>query len=129
MAVSHYAELLVWQKSMDFVVACYRATEDFPKHEWYGLRSQLRRAAVSVPSNIAEGQGRAHTLEFLNFLSTAHGSLCEAETQILIADRLGYLPHSSAAHLLDLLGEIGRMMSGLRAAVGRRLPRPSEPRH
>ena len=86
-----YYELEVWHKSMDFVVACYKASASFPSHELYGLSSQLRRAAVSIPSNIAEGQGRIHTREFIRHLSIAHGSLMETETQLRIALRLGYI--------------------------------------
>jgi four helix bundle protein len=87
-AVQHYRELIVWQKAMNLVEAVYRMTDEFPKKEIYGLASQIQRAAVSVPSNIAEGQGRSSTREFLHFLSMAQGSLMEVETQITIAERL-----------------------------------------
>ena len=95
MAVQHYRELIVWQKAMILVEAVYRATNDFPKTEIYGLTSQIRRAAVSIPSNIAEGQGRSTTRDFLHFLSVAQGSLMEVETQITIAKRLGYIEKQS----------------------------------
>ncbi len=88
MKVKNYRELVVWQKAMTFVELVYRATRQFPREELYGLTNQLRRAAVSVPSNIAEGQGRFSTREFLSFLSIARGSLREAETQLMIAQRL-----------------------------------------
>ena len=91
MPVQHYRELLVWQRAMDLVEAVYRLTGHFPSTQIYGLTSQLRRAAVSVPSNIAEGQGRSTTRDFLHHLSMAQGSLFEAETQISIGQRLGYL--------------------------------------
>ena len=91
MSVQHYRELIVWQKAIVLVEDVYRATNDFPKTEIYGLTSQIRRAAVSIPSNIAEGQGRNSTRDFLHFLSMAQGSLMELETQITIAERLGYL--------------------------------------
>lgn len=121
MGVSSYRDLLVWQKAMDFVVGCYRLTEPFPKSELYGLTSQLRRCAVSVPSNIAEGHGRYHTGDFLHHLSFAHGSLCEAETQLVLAERLGYAPPEAVAPLLDSAGEVGRMLNGLAAALERKL--------
>lgn len=91
MSVQSYQELEVWKKAMDLVVACYRTSEGFPKSEAYGLVTQLQRAAVSVPANIAEGQGRNHTKEFINHLSIAYGSLMEIETHLQIAERLGYI--------------------------------------
>ena len=86
-----HKDLKVWQESMTLVVAVYKATEDFPKHEIYGLTSQIRRAAVSIPSNIAEGAGRRGNKEFIRFLYIALGSLSEVETQLEIAFRLNYL--------------------------------------
>ena len=91
MKVKSYQDLETWQQAMSLVVEVYRVTKLFPKEELFGLTSQLRRAAVSIPSNIAEGQGRTSTKEFLHHLSIAYGSLCEAETQILIAKKLDYL--------------------------------------
>lgn len=89
--IQSYRDLFVWQKAMDLVVAYYGATEQFPKTEIYGFTGQLRRAAVSIPSNIAEGRGRQHLSEFIHFLHTAQGSLAELETQIQIAQRLNYI--------------------------------------
>lgn len=86
--VKSYQDLEVWQKSMDLVVMCYQLNKVFPKSEIYGLSSQLQRAAVSIPSNIAEGRQRQHSREFLQFLSIASGSLAEVETRVQIADRL-----------------------------------------
>jgi len=86
-----YSELIVWQKSMDLVADIYRSTALFPVEERFGLASQSRRAAVSIPSNIAEGHGRKSTGAYVNFLSIAYGSLMELETQIQIAARLNYL--------------------------------------
>jgi len=86
-----HKDLKVWQESMTLVVAVYKATEDFPKHEIYGLTSQIRRATVSIPSNIAEGAGRRGNKEFIRFLYIALGSLSEVETQLEIAFRLNYL--------------------------------------
>ncbi len=91
MALKSYKDLIVWQKAIDLVILVYRRTAAFPKEEVYGLRQQIRRAAVSVPSNIAEGQCRSSTRDFLNFLAIARGSLGEVETQLTIAERLEYL--------------------------------------
>lgn len=121
MSIRSYRDLEVWQKAMDFVVACYQAAERFPKTEVYGLASQLQRAAVSIPANIAEGQGRSHTKEFLNHLSIAYGSLLEAETHLQIAARLHYLENSSLQSLLEKSAEIGRMLNGLMQALNRKL--------
>ncbi len=94
MSVRCYQELFVWQRAMDLVVRVYEVTESFPHKEQFGLTNQLRRAAVSIPSNIAEGQGRQTTRDFLTYLSIARGSLQEVETQILIATRLDYIAES-----------------------------------
>ncbi len=113
MIVRSYRELIAWQKAMDLVEAVYITTKEFPSEELYGLTSQLRRAAISVPSNIAEGQGRKSTKEFVHHLSIAYGSLCEVETQVLIALRLAYLDDGQADKLLALAGEVGRLINGL----------------
>ena len=89
--IKHYRDLLVWQKSMDLVVASYDLAKRLPHRENFGLISQIERAAVSVPANIAEGHGRKHTGDYLHHLSMARGSLLELETHILITVRLGYL--------------------------------------
>ena len=86
---------------MDLVVVCYQLSEQFPKTEIYGLCSQLQRAAVSIPANIAEGQGRSHTREFLNHLSVAYGSLMEVETHLEIATRLNYVDEAALPPLLE----------------------------
>ena len=90
MRVKSYRDLEVWKKGMDLVVMCYKTTKEFPKSEIYGLASQLRRAAVSIPANIAEGHERQHSKEFLQHLSIAYGSLGEMETLVQIAERLKY---------------------------------------
>ncbi len=108
-----YRNLVAWQKAMDLVTDVYKVTRGFPKEEIYGLTSQLRRAAVSVPSNIAEGQGRKGDGEFKHFLRLRLGSLMEVETQIMICERLGYLNSSAAETLLRDTGELGRIMNGL----------------
>jgi four helix bundle protein len=117
MAVQNYRELIVWQKAMDMVELVYQATKAFPKEELYGLTNQVRRAAVSIPSNIAEGQARQSTAEFKNFLSIAQGSRAEVETQIMIAQRLGYLPQQQADQILNLSEEIKRMIYSLTAKL------------
>ena len=119
MAVKSYQDLETWQTAMDLVAEVYRVTKLFPKDEIYGLTNQLRRAAVSVPSNIAEGQGRDSTKEFLHYLSMAHGSLCEVETQLLIAQRLGYLNQEDAERSASLAASVGRLINGLSRSLRR----------
>jgi len=111
--VQSYRDLVVWKKSMALVLDVYRSTQAFPRTETYGLVSQLRRAAVSVPSNIAEGQARLSTGEFKQFLWNARGSLVEVETQILIAQGLGYLERNESERLLSVAAEAGRILNGL----------------
>jgi len=113
MKVKNYQELIVWQKAMDLVEDVYKSSRDFPREEIYALTSQIRRAAVSIPSNIAEGQGRRTTLDFLRHLSIAYGSLREVETQILIARRLSYVEQTRVDDVMDLAGEVGRLLNGL----------------
>ena len=113
MAGQSYRELVVWQRSMALVTEIYRITEDFPKSELFGLTSQLKRAVVSIPSNIAEGQGRDSSREFLYHLSVAYGSLMEVETQIQIARNLSFVDEQGAAKLIEKCGEVGRMLNGL----------------
>lgn len=108
-----HRDLLVWQKAMQFVTDVYHETGTFPKEEIYGLTNQLRRAAVSVPSNIAEGHGRTSKKEFHRFVSQARGSLLEVETQLEIARNLGYLSAKGASDLLSKASEIARMLNGL----------------
>jgi four helix bundle protein len=109
--------LIAWQKGIELVAAIYRVTQTFPKEEIYGLTSQLRRAAVSVPSNIAEGQGRKSKPEFRHFLHNAAGSLMEVETQATIAAVLGYLQRDKEAELLSQTNELGRIINGLIASM------------
>ena len=108
-----YQNLVAWQKAMDLVTDVYKVTGAFPKEELYGLTSQLRRAAVSVPSNIAEVQGRKGDGEFKHFLRISLGSLMEVETQIMISERLGYLKPELGQTLLHETGELGRILNGL----------------
>jgi four helix bundle protein len=116
-----YRELIAWQKAMKFVIQIYRATQEFPREERYELTNQLRRAAVSVPSNIAEGQARYSQKEFHHFLSQARGSLVEIETQVLIARDLTYLSPVKADALLAAAEELGRILNGLIASIRNRV--------
>lgn len=111
--VKSYRDLDVWNKGMVLARQVYEATKSWPRDEIYGLTSQARRAAVSVPSNIAEGQGRGSPREFIHHLNIARGSLYEMETQLLLAQQLGYLTPDSAEHLLPTAGDISRMISRL----------------
>ena len=113
MKVQSYRQLIVWQKAMEMVNTVYEATRMFPRDEIYGLTNQLRRAAVSVPSNIAEGQGRKSTKEFAHHLSIAYGSLMEVETQIIISGEQQYLTSAQSERLLAMTAEVGRLLNGL----------------
>ena len=113
MTSRNYQDLIAWQRAMDFVTHVYEVSAGFPPDERFALTSQLRRSATSVPSNIAEGEGRFTKADFKRFLAIAHGSLREAETQLLIAVRLCYLPQASADDALELAGEVGRLIRGL----------------
>jgi four helix bundle protein len=113
MSVQHYRQLIAWQRAMELVRTIYDLTAKFPKEETYSLTAQLRRAAVSVPSNIAEGQGRDSTKEFLHHLSMACGSLMEVETQVLIGKDLGYLSPEKSVQVLASSAEVGRIINGL----------------
>ena len=108
-----HERLEVWSKAVDFVVTIYQTTESFPKEEKFGLTSQIRRAAVSIPANVAEGAARQSNKEFAHFLSNAQGSASELETELLIAHRLGYLSEDSYRETRSTLDSIGRMMVGL----------------
>ncbi|HUL03994.1 MAG TPA: four helix bundle protein [Gemmatimonadales bacterium] len=116
-AVRRYRDLVVWQQAMALVVDMYRLSERFPREEKYGLVQQLRRAAVSVPSNIAEGHGRDHLGDYLRHLSIANGSLMELETQVQIAATLRYVQKDAAARVLERAARIGKLLSGLTRAL------------
>lgn len=117
MTVKSYQELSVWKKSIDLTKEVYAATKNFPKEEIFGLTSQLRRACVSIPSNIAEGQSRG-TQDFKRFLTIAMGSLAEVETQLLISKELGYLQIELYSRIIELCSEIGKMLNGLHRSLG-----------
>jgi len=108
-----YRDLRIWQEAVDLALAVYRATAAFPKHELYGLSSQMRRAAVSVSSNIAEGKGYGSNAEFGRFLFHARGSLLELQTQIVIAQGLEYLSKEQAMSLTQTTNDLGRGLNGL----------------
>ena len=117
-----HRDLIAWQKAMTLVTDVYRLTQHFPKDELYGLTSQMRRAAISVPSNLAEGHGRNSPKEFHHFAGNARGSLVELETQMEIARNLGYLTAEITGDLLEQTAEIGKIINGLRgwaAGAGR----------
>lgn len=113
MALQTYKELKVWQKAIDLVEKVYLLTRGFPGDERFGLVSQMRRAAVSVPANIAEGYGRTHRGDYLHHLSVARGSLLELETHLVIANRLGMVDHLSDDELSERVREVDRMLYGL----------------
>ena len=119
--IKSYRDLEVWQKAMDLVVICYQMTKKFPKNEIYGLASQLQRAAVSIPANIAEGRQRQHSKEFLQYLSIAYGSLAEVETHVQIAGRLNYINENQIDKMLNKAEEIGRMLNGLRRSIEKKV--------
>lgn len=116
----HYKDLQVWQKGMLLAKTVYRLTGAFPPEERYGLVVQMRRAAVSVPSNIAEGQARQGTREFLLFLSHAMGSLAELETQLLLSENLGFCGTKGSEETLRQVDELQRMLRGLRKKLSGR---------
>jgi four helix bundle protein len=113
MAKATYKELEVWRNSVDLVVAVYQATDDFPKREMFGLSQQMRRAAVSIPSNIAEGYGRRTNRQRYSFLENSMGSLYELETQLEISHRLGFASRDVIQTLTSLLGSVGRPLTAL----------------
>ena len=109
----HFRDLLVWQRLIQLAKEVYRQTAALPKSEIFGLQSQMRRAAVSVPSNIAEGHGRLSDQLLRVFLAQARGSLCELETQIQLCLDLEFLQNATVRELLELCNEVGRMINGL----------------
>jgi len=118
--IKSYQDLIAWQKAISLVTDVYALTADFPGHEIYGLTSQLRRASVSIPSNIAEGHGRATKGEFLQFLGHARGSLCEVQTQIFIARGLTYITLEQEEAVIARTNELGRVLSGLISSLERK---------
>jgi four helix bundle protein len=123
MAVQYVRDLIAWQKGIDLVESVYVATRTWPREELYGLTSQIRRAAVSVPSNIAEGQGRFGTNEFVHHLGIAHGSLMEVFTQVTIAERLAFMQKEQTTGLVNRIEEESRIINGLVGSLRAREPR------
>ena len=111
--LKNYKDLKVWQKSYQVCLEIYKITKDFPKQETYGLTSQIRRAAVSVPSNIAEGYGRKTTPDYLRSLYIAYGSNCELETQVLLSGDLEYMNPKKCMEIKEAIGEVERMLKAL----------------
>jgi four helix bundle protein len=116
-----HKDLILWQKALDLAVAVHEVSAAFPKSEIFGPVSQIRRAAVSIPSNIAEGSARRTTREFIAFLHIARGSMAEVETQLLLAQRIGYVSNERLAVLQVRLDEVGRIMNAVIAGLRRRL--------
>jgi four helix bundle protein len=121
MTINSFRDLRVWQSGMDLVTQVYRLTQSFPREEQYGLTSQLRRAAVSIPSNIAEGHARESSKEYLNHLSIAQGSLAELQTQVEIAVRLDFIAAETARQTLDVSASLSRQVFALRNAIMRKI--------
>ena len=117
MAVSNYRNLIAWQRAMDLAEAAYVLTDRFPGDERFGLTSQARRAAVSVPSNIAEGHGRGTERSLLSFVRIANGSTKELETQLLLAERRRYITADDLHPVMNLADEVGRLLTGLRRSL------------
>ncbi len=115
--IKNFRDLQVWQKAIDLVVRCYSIAKGLPEYEKYGLSSQIRRAAVSIPANIAEGHSRSHTKEYLQHISIAYGSLSELETLLIICERLEYISNTAMNAALEQTSEIGRMLNGLRSSL------------
>ena len=119
--MNNYRELKVWQLGMELAKDAYLLAQRFPKHEVYGLSSQLQRAAVSIPANLAEGHAKDFTKEFLRHISIAQGSLAETEPNLLLAESLDYVKPDSVASILDKCAEERRMLSGLRRSLKAKL--------
>jgi len=116
-SIQHYRELIVWQKALRLAKMCYQVAKAFPKEELFGMTIQIRKSAASIPANIAEGHGRAHTKEYLNHLSIARGSLAELETHLILSREVELLKESDCQACLSLTEEISRMLSALRKSL------------
>ncbi|MBN2021300.1 MAG: four helix bundle protein [Pirellulales bacterium] len=129
MATSNYRELRVWQNGMELVRRVYCLTRGFPRHEVFGLASQLQRAAVSIPANIAEGHTRGTTKEFLRYVTIAHGSLAELETMFQVARDLKYIGEGDFDQVIRLCDSTGRMLGALRRTLTKKLRSQKTPQH
>ena len=122
-----FKDLIVWQEAMNLVEMIYKMTRHFPKEELFGLTSQMRRAAISIPSNIAEGNGRKTRPDYLHFLTIAHGSLTELETHILIAERIELATNEMIQPILMKVETVGKSLNGLRKSLKPSNPQPPVP--
>lgn len=122
MPINSYQDLTVWQKGMQLAEDCYRLTRRFPREELFGMTSQIRRAAASVPANIAEGWGREGTREYIQFLRVAQGSLKELETHLILSQRVGLVMEGEITATLNLCSEMGKMIRSLIGSLQRKLP-------
>lgn len=116
-SIKSHRDLIAWQKGIRLVALCYEVSKSFPREEQFGLFQQLRRAAVSVPANIAEGKGRGTAKEFCRFLTIANGSLTELDTHFVIAQQLGFITHDTLKDVETLIEEVGRIITGLRKSL------------
>ena len=123
MPSSSFRDLRVWKEAMDLATHTYEVTGEFPKHELYGLAQQMRRAAVSIPGNKAEGKGRRTDRELRQFLFNARGSLMELETHIIASQRLGFVNEADVKESLEVAAHVGRMLAGLMRRLEERTPR------
>jgi len=123
MKTQSYKDLVVWQKGIALAKIVYRLTQNFPPEEKFGLIAQMRRSAVSIPSNIAEGQGTPHHWEFIQFISNAEGSVAELDTQLILSMELGFCDSSNAAAAFELVDELRRMLNVLRRKLSTRVTR------
>ena len=120
----NYADLIAWQKAMNLAESVYRVTKTLPQRETYGLASQMRRTAVSIPSNIAEGEGRGTPGQFLHMLAVSYGSLRELETQVILAGRLRLVSDDDRHQMIEQCAEVGRLLNGLMKSLRRRASAP-----
>ena len=120
MQIESYQDLIVWQKAMDLAAECYRLTKAFPKDELFGMTSQIRRAAASIPANIAEGWGRGTTKEYIQFLRIAQGSTKELETHLLLSQRVNLMSVDQARPTMQLVAEVSRMTISLIGSLKRK---------
>jgi four helix bundle protein len=118
----NYTDLIAWQKAMIRAESVYKTTNTMPREELYGLTSQMRRAAVSIPSNIAEGEGRRTSGQFLHMLSISNGSLRELKTQVVLASRLGFITDEGSRTVIEQCAEVGRLLNGLMKSLKPRVP-------
>jgi len=126
-----HRRLVLWQKSIRLAVEVHRVSRQLPKHELFGLAAQMNRAAISIPSNVAEGAARHTTRDYIRFLYIARGSAAEIDTQLLLAEELGYLNHDALGPAIAICNEVGRLLNGVITALHRRLnghaPQPLSP--